>query len=187
MRTRMLTKMLLFSAIPDELKHIIGYETSYKGAMLIFNLFQYPSLNRRLLLVLFESFLKTLFPNNKFPELIKKLHSESTKLVTAQTTSSEKSNDVQMTTQDLQKSPEIVSHSPEIEKKVSKIHSPEIKEKPKAKVRKEHKSNFFLECLPQSNMISSPKSKKRKKSVESAIFYTDFEKEEDSVILPLGR
>ncbi|PRD34344.1 UNVERIFIED_CONTAM: Snx13 [Trichonephila clavipes] len=186
MRTRMLAKMLLFSAIPDELKHIIGYETSYKGAMLIFNLFQYPSLNRRLLLVLFESFLKNLFPNNKFPELFKKLHSESTSLVSAQNISMEKIDNDQLTLQDTPKIPEIVSHSPEIEKKSSKTNPPEIKDKLKTKVRKEPKSNFFLECLPQSNM-SSPVSKKRKKSVESAIFYTDFGKEEDSVILPLRR
>ncbi|GFY73652.1 sorting nexin-13 [Trichonephila inaurata madagascariensis] len=186
MRTRMLAKMLLFSAIPDELKHIIGYETSYKGAMLIFNLFQYPSLNRRLLLVLFESFLKNLFPNNKFPELFKKLHSESTRLVSAQNISMEKIDNDQLTSQETPKTPEIVSHLPEIEKISSKTNAPEIKDKLKTKVRKEPKSNFFLECLPQSNM-PSPVSKKRKKSVESAIFYTDFGKEEDSVILPLRR
>ncbi|XP_055937218.1 sorting nexin-13-like isoform X2 [Argiope bruennichi] len=192
MRTRMLTKMLLFAAIPDELKHIIGYETSFKGAMLIFNMFQYPSLNRRLLLVLFESFLKTLFPNNQIPNLIKKLHSQSARLVVSPSASMDNLKDFEVVPKEIQKTTDIISHSPEASQKspevvVAKTKS-EIKDKSKVKVRNEPKSNFFLECLPQSSFLSSPKPpKKRKKSVESARFYTDSLTDEDTVILPVGR
>ncbi|CAL1282040.1 unnamed protein product [Larinioides sclopetarius] len=198
MRTRMLAKMLLFAAIPDELKHIIGYETSFKGAMLIFNMFQYPSLNRRLLLVLFESFLKTLYPNNQIPNLIKKLHSQSARVVASLSASMDNLKDYELVPKETQKTSNFISHSSEAPQNLPEVArnspevvtklKPEIKDKSKAKVHNEPKSNFFLECLPQSSFLSSPKPpKKRKKSVESARFYTDSLNDEDSVILPIGR
>lgn len=164
----------------DELKRIIGYETSFKGAMLIFNMFQYPALNRRLLLVLLESFLKTLFPNNKFPELIQKLHAQSSKRTNSASSSAGKLS------LDLQ-TPQEIPKTPEMKRKKSSpiLHRKSLESLEKVKVRKEPKSQFYLSCLPQS-VQSSPKLKKRKKSVESAMFYIDSQTDEDTVILPIG-
>ena len=38
-------------------------------------MFQHPRLNKRLLYVLFEDLLDTLFPENKFKEILQMLHS----------------------------------------------------------------------------------------------------------------
>lgn len=163
--------------ITDELKHIIGYETSFKGAMLIFNMFQHPSLNRRLLLVLLESLLIALFPNRKMPELFQKLHAASPRLNSMRKTSIEKENKEQPNTEDVQSTTEISID-------VKEVKSEEVREKPPVKAPKESKNK--LQCLSQKSYPSPKPGKKRKKSVESAIFYADYG-DEDTVILPLGR
>ncbi|KFM60860.1 Sorting nexin-13, partial [Stegodyphus mimosarum] len=181
LRTCIAAKTLLFSAIPDELKHIIGYETSFKGAMLIFNMFQYPSLNRRLLFVLLENFLTVLFPENKMPELFEKLHLPSDRLKKVYTASVDKINRDQQTSQGITK---VIETKPneDFETKLN-----EVKEKPNVKVRKEPKNKLSFQCLSQQNSLPSPKPKRRKKSVEKAIFYTELPEKEDAVILPLSR
>lgn len=61
----------------DELKHIIGAETTRKGILRVFEMFQHNQLNRRMVYVFLEGFLETLFPQYKFRELFNKLHSRS--------------------------------------------------------------------------------------------------------------
>ncbi|GIY87888.1 hypothetical protein CEXT_332671 [Caerostris extrusa] len=75
-------------------------------------------------------------------------------------------SDAPSTVEDLPKSSEVTSESPKIAKKQTELlRAPsEIKDK-KNRSRKEHKSNFFLECLPQSNILSSSPKVKRGKNL----------------------
>lgn len=77
MRTRVAAKTSLLGIMPDELKHIIGADTTRKGILRVFDMFQYQPMNRRLVYVFLEGFLETMFPQYKFPELFVKLHSRS--------------------------------------------------------------------------------------------------------------
>ncbi|XP_069716440.1 sorting nexin-13 isoform X4 [Phaenicophaeus curvirostris] len=77
MRTRVAGKTKLLEVMPDELKHIIGAETTRKGILRVFEMFQHAQLNKRMVYVFLERFLETLFPQNKFHELFNKLHSRS--------------------------------------------------------------------------------------------------------------
>ncbi|KAK9869740.1 hypothetical protein WA026_003476 [Henosepilachna vigintioctopunctata] len=76
-RTRVAAKVALLSCMSDELKHIIGSETTRRGLLTVFELFQNPILNRRLLYVLIEGMLCTLFPEKNMNKIICKLHSKS--------------------------------------------------------------------------------------------------------------
>ncbi|CAG9813937.1 unnamed protein product [Phaedon cochleariae] len=78
-RTRVAAKVALLSCLSDELKHIIGSETTRRGLLTIFDLFQRPILNRRLLYVLLEGVLCTLFPDKDMNRLFIKLYSKSKK------------------------------------------------------------------------------------------------------------
>ncbi|XP_019721722.1 sorting nexin-13 isoform X3 [Hippocampus comes] len=80
MRTRVAAKTSLLGIMPDELKHIIGAETTRKGILRVFDMFQYQPTNRRLVYVFLEGFLETMFPQYKFPELFVKLHSRSPRI-----------------------------------------------------------------------------------------------------------
>ncbi|RVE66977.1 hypothetical protein OJAV_G00112560 [Oryzias javanicus] len=80
MRTRVAAKTSLLGIMPDELKHIIGAETTRKGILRVFDMFQYQPMNRRLVYVFLEGFLETMFPQYKFPELFVKLHSRSPRI-----------------------------------------------------------------------------------------------------------
>jgi len=77
MRTRVAAKVALLSSLSDELKHIIGSDTTRRGLLCVFELFQHPVLNRRLLHVLLEGILETLFPQHNLPQIFRKLHSRS--------------------------------------------------------------------------------------------------------------
>lgn len=79
-RTKVAAKLLLLSTFSDELKHIIGTETARKGLLCVFQMFQNETLNRRLMLVLFEGLLQQLFPNNFFPLILSKIHSTSPRM-----------------------------------------------------------------------------------------------------------
>ncbi|XP_057210976.1 sorting nexin-13 isoform X2 [Triplophysa rosa] len=81
MRTRVAAKTTLLGIMPDELKHIIGADTSRKGILRVFDMFQHQPLNRRLVYVFIEGFLEVLFPQHKFPELFVKLHSRSPRVL----------------------------------------------------------------------------------------------------------
>nr|CAB3266454.1 sorting nexin-13 [Phallusia mammillata] len=80
MRTRVLTKTKLHGVIPDELRPLIGSETSRRGVMLIFEMVQHEQLNRRFCYVLLEGVLNKIFPHNRFGELFTKFHSASPKM-----------------------------------------------------------------------------------------------------------
>ncbi|XP_063308466.1 sorting nexin-13 isoform X2 [Pelobates fuscus] len=80
MRTRVAGKTKLLEIMPDELKHIIGAETTRKGILRVFEMFQHNQLNRRLVYVFLEGFLETLFSQYKFHELFNKLHSRSERM-----------------------------------------------------------------------------------------------------------
>ncbi|RXM37221.1 Sorting nexin-13 [Acipenser ruthenus] len=80
MRTRVAAKTNLLGIMPDELKHIIGADTTRKGILRVFKMFQHNQLNRRLVYVFIEGFLETMFPQYKFPELFIKLHSRSERM-----------------------------------------------------------------------------------------------------------
>lgn len=77
-----LTNIVFFLSSSDELKHIIGAETTRKGILRVFEMFQHQQLNRRLVYVFLEGFLETMFPLYKFPELFIKLHSRSPRIRT---------------------------------------------------------------------------------------------------------
>ena len=64
---------------PDELRHLIGSETTRQGCMLIFNMFQHDNLNKRLFYVILEGALETMFPDNKFDEVFRKMHTHQQK------------------------------------------------------------------------------------------------------------
>ncbi|XP_036394647.1 sorting nexin-13-like isoform X2 [Megalops cyprinoides] len=80
MRTRVAAKTSLLAIMPDELKHIIGADTTRKGILRVFDMFQHQQLNRRLVYVFLEGLLETMFPQCKFPELFVKLHSRSERM-----------------------------------------------------------------------------------------------------------
>uniref|UniRef100_A0A1Y1KDV6 Sorting nexin-13 n=1 Tax=Photinus pyralis TaxID=7054 RepID=A0A1Y1KDV6_PHOPY len=73
-RTRIAAKAALLSWLSDELKHIIGSETTRRGLLTVFELFQRPVLNRRLLCVLLEGILMTLFPEKSMSSIFQKLY-----------------------------------------------------------------------------------------------------------------
>ncbi|XP_043686176.1 sorting nexin-13-like isoform X1 [Vespula pensylvanica] len=79
-RTRVVAKVALLSCFSDDLKHIIGSETTRHGLLRVFELFQQPVLNRRLLYVLLEGILETLFPKNNIGDIFKKVYSTSSRL-----------------------------------------------------------------------------------------------------------
>lgn len=66
---------LIQFSISDDLKHILGSETSRTGLMLLFSMFQHEVLNKRLVYVFLEGFLVALFPNLK--TFFQKLHEQS--------------------------------------------------------------------------------------------------------------
>ena len=72
----------MYICITDELRHMLGTDTIKIGSARIFDMFQYRSLNRRLVYVCLEGVIETLFPQNKFKELFRKLHSQSSRLKT---------------------------------------------------------------------------------------------------------
>ncbi|KAL3831550.1 hypothetical protein ACJMK2_023289 [Sinanodonta woodiana] len=80
MRTRVVCKAKMLGSIPDELRHMMGTETVKIGVGRIFDMFQHKSINKRLVYVILEGVIETLFPQNKFPELFRKLHSKSQRL-----------------------------------------------------------------------------------------------------------
>lgn len=74
---RLINNNLFRLKFSDELKHIIGSETTRKGLLTVFDMFQRPILNRRLVYVLLEGVLANLFPEKNMVEIFQKLHSKS--------------------------------------------------------------------------------------------------------------
>jgi len=76
-RCRVAARAALLASLPDDLRRVIGSETSRTGMEMIFNMLQYSTLNRRLVIVLLEGVILLLFPNHNFQEMFEKLHSRS--------------------------------------------------------------------------------------------------------------
>uniref|UniRef100_A0A0N5AAU0 Sorting nexin-13 n=1 Tax=Syphacia muris TaxID=451379 RepID=A0A0N5AAU0_9BILA len=77
LRTRLLSRALLLGALPDELRLFIGSSTTLTGITNVSEALQNRRMNRRLLYVLLERFLFTLFPENRFDKVFPLLHSKS--------------------------------------------------------------------------------------------------------------
>ncbi|CAL8110442.1 unnamed protein product [Orchesella dallaii] len=80
MRTRVAAKAALLSCISDELKRLLGSDTTRRGVLCVFDLLQNRVLNRRLTLVLFEGILKNLFPDKPLVSIIQRLHYRSNRV-----------------------------------------------------------------------------------------------------------
>jgi len=76
-RCRVAARASLIAALPDELRRVIGSETSRTGLVMLFEMLQNTTLNRRLAIVILEGILIKLFPEHRFKEMIEKLHSRS--------------------------------------------------------------------------------------------------------------
>ena len=89
-RTQVLAKTLMLSALPDQLRLILGTDTTYQvtpsfflfavpfqGINTISSALENKQLNRRLLYVFLERLLVTVFPENRFEKIFAQLHSKS--------------------------------------------------------------------------------------------------------------
>ena len=61
----------------DELRLMIGSDASREGIQLMFDTLQNEHLNRRLVYVLLERLLSTVFPDNYFDTIWPRLHAKS--------------------------------------------------------------------------------------------------------------
>ncbi len=56
-KTRLEARGKLFGTLPEELKKLIGQTTAKQGIQGIFDMLQYPRLNKRFVYAIFEAFL----------------------------------------------------------------------------------------------------------------------------------
>ncbi|VDK64409.1 unnamed protein product [Onchocerca ochengi] len=77
LRTFVLARAQMLSALPDELRLFIGAEITNRGIANVSEAFQNSRLNRRLLYVLFERLLANFFPDNHFEKIFTQLHAKS--------------------------------------------------------------------------------------------------------------
>ncbi|XP_078321983.1 sorting nexin-13-like isoform X2 [Crassostrea virginica] len=77
MRTRVLCRAKMLGSVSDDFRHLMGTETIRIGTSRMFDMFQHQTLNKRFVYVFLEGVIITLFPQNKFPELFTRLHSQS--------------------------------------------------------------------------------------------------------------
>jgi len=80
LRTSVAAKAALYSSLSDELRRVIGSETSRAGLAMLFEMLQFPSLNKRLVIVILEGIIKTVFPEQDFNSIFLKLHSRSSRI-----------------------------------------------------------------------------------------------------------
>ena len=80
MRTRIVARAALFSSFSDDLRRVIGSETSRSGLIMLFDMLQHPVLNKRLGIVILEGILETLFHEQDFKDIFQKLHSKSSRV-----------------------------------------------------------------------------------------------------------
>lgn len=62
--TKILAKTKLLATVSDDLRHILGNQTTRRGVFDLFDLFQHKPLNKRLFYILLENLLNNLFQNN---------------------------------------------------------------------------------------------------------------------------
>lgn len=63
--------------VTDEVRTLMGTDAVRMGVARVFQMFQHKTLNKRILYVVLEGVLVTLFPDNKFQAIFRKLHSRS--------------------------------------------------------------------------------------------------------------
>ena len=80
MRTWIVARGALFSSFSDDLRRVIGSETSRSGLIMLFDMLQHPVLNKRLGIVILEGILETLFHEQDFKDIFQKLHSKSSRV-----------------------------------------------------------------------------------------------------------
>ena len=68
------------SGCSDELRHIIGSETTRRGLLLLFELLQNETLNRRFVYIVLEALLIKLFQPNDMKLIFEKLYSRSARV-----------------------------------------------------------------------------------------------------------
>lgn len=64
LRTRLAAKVAIYAFFTDDLKHILGSETTRIGLQNFIEMLQYPQLNKRLILVLLDRLLTAIFPTD---------------------------------------------------------------------------------------------------------------------------
>lgn len=77
LRTRLLARCMMLSALPDELRLFIGASTTSAGINNVSEALQNRHLNRRLCYVILERLLVAIFPKNHFEKVLPMLHSKS--------------------------------------------------------------------------------------------------------------
>ena len=80
LRTRVAAKAAVFCCLSDELRRVIGSETSRAGLTMLWEMLQVPAVNKRLVVVLLEGILETLFPEHDFRGVYRRLHSRSARI-----------------------------------------------------------------------------------------------------------
>ena len=73
LRTQIEAKAKLFGLLPDELRTLIGSETAKSGVNGVFEMLQFPELNRELVYSTFEALLVALFPENRIETALAQL------------------------------------------------------------------------------------------------------------------
>ena len=90
------TQMAMFSSLSDDLKRVIGSDTSRAGLMTLFDMLQHPVLNKRLTVVLLEAVLDTIFAEQDLPAIFQKLHSRSARVKNELRNSQRKHSDLRV-------------------------------------------------------------------------------------------
>lgn len=80
MRTRVAAKAALLSSLSDELKHILGSETSRYGILSVFSLLQCNALNARFAFVLLEGVMSNILGESVMSDILRRLHSKSRRI-----------------------------------------------------------------------------------------------------------
>ncbi|UJR30126.1 hypothetical protein I4U23_017667 [Adineta vaga] len=78
--TQVLCKSKLLGIVSDELRHIIGSETTRRGLLRLFELLQNETLNRRFVYIVIEALLIKLFRPNDLHLIFEKLYSQSARV-----------------------------------------------------------------------------------------------------------
>ncbi|CAF1211873.1 unnamed protein product [Adineta ricciae] len=78
--TQVLCKAKLLGIVSDELRHIIGSETTRQGLLRLFELLQNETLNRRFVYIVIEALLIKLFRPNDLHLIFEKLYSQSARV-----------------------------------------------------------------------------------------------------------
>ncbi|XP_045123507.1 sorting nexin-13-like isoform X2 [Portunus trituberculatus] len=81
MRTRVAARTCMLASISDELKAILGSQTTARGVLGVYDTVQWPALNRRLVYVLLEGMVESLLTNQRqIPPLLRSLHAGSARI-----------------------------------------------------------------------------------------------------------